>query len=417
MLSIISRFPIIRQLTGFPLAIWFLGFGCFINISGLSLLWPVNAIYVHVQLHQPMTIAGLVLMIYSGAGFVGSFVGGWLYDKFGAIRVLVAGLLLGAATILIPAFNHGWVVYIFVMVVFGVACSVPFPVLSSLAGHAWPEGGRKAFNFLYVANNLGVALGTALGGFLAQKSFSSVFVGISIAYMVFMILVLTVFRRPFNQIYHRATHTKESKHKVEMHTQSIPWGALSTLFVGYIVSWAIYVQWQAVISVYMQAIGFSLSSYSVLWTLNGILIFVTQPFVSFVVKRCPSLIVQMIGGVILFGISYVVLIYFREYSAFVLAMVLTTFGEIFVWPAVPSAVAEISPQNRLGMLQGLVSSAATFGRMVGPLVGGILYDLGSVHLVLICSVLALIFPVVLFILFRKLSITTSSKHIDTFTTI
>jgi MFS family permease len=407
------RIPGFGKLAGFPLSIWFLGFGCFINISGLSLLWPVNAIYVHIQLHQPMTMAGIVLMIYSGAGFFGSFIGGWLYDRFGAIKVLVAGLLVGAISILVPAFDHAWSVYILIMVIFGIACSVPFPVLSSLAGHAWPEGGRSAFNFLYVANNLGVALGTALGGFLAQTSFRSVFIGICVAYSIFIVLVLTLFRKPFNEIYHRARQKEEHKNKTKLSALHLPWGALSALFLGFIVAWAVYVQWQAVISVYMQAIGFSLASYSVLWTLNGILIFVTQPLVSIVVKRFPSYTAQMIGGVLLFGASFVVLLYFREYSAFVIAMVLTTLGEIFVWPAVPAAVAEISPPNRIGMLQGLVGSAATFGRMLGPLAGGILYDYGSVHLVLFCSVITLILPMFMFLLFRRLS-TIHSKQMDAF---
>jgi MFS family permease len=412
----IPSFMGFNKLAGFPLPIWFLGLGCFINISGLSLLWPVNAIYVHIQLHQPMTMAGIVLMIYSGSGFFGSFIGGWMYDRFGAIKVLVIGLLIGAISILVPAFNHSWVVYIFIMVIFGIACAIPFPVLSSLAGHAWPEGGRSAFNFLYVANNLGVALGTALGGFLAETSFKSVFIGICVAYSIFTVLVLTLFRRPFNDIYYRATHKKEHKDETPRSTVHIPWGALSALFLGFIVSWAVYVQWQVVISVYMQSIGYSLASYSVLWTLNGILIFVSQPLVSIVVKRFPSFTVQMIGGVLLFGLSFAVLVYFRQYSAFVIAMILTTLGEIFVWPAVPAAVAEVSPPSRIGMLQGLVGSAATFGRMLGPLAGGILYDHGSVHLVLLCSIFTLIVPMVLFLLFRRLS-AIGSEHIDACTTL
>ncbi len=390
----------------FPLTIWFMGLGSFINISGLSLLWPVNAIYIHVQLHESMTIAGMVLMVYSGAGFLGSFIGGWLYDRIGAIQVLSASLLIGSVSILLPVFNHTFFVYVLVMVIFGMVCAVPFPVLSSLAGHAWPQGGRRAFNFLYVANNLGVAVGTALGGFLAEASFEAVFIGISLAYLVFMVLVITIFRRPFNDVYYHATKRSEQRSTSAIESQYVPWGALTTLFIGFIFAWAVYVQWQAVISVYMQSLGYALSSYSVLWTLNGLLIFACQPFVTFIVKRFPSLTFQMVGGIVLFAFSFAVLLYFKQYSAFVMAMVLTTLGEIFVWPAVPAAVAHVSPANKIGMLQGLVSSSATFGRMVGPMAGGFLYDYGSIHMVLKWSVLVFVLPLILFVLFRRMAIRT-----------
>ncbi len=405
------RARLLSSIAEIPLTIWFMGLGCFINISGLSLLWPVNAIYIHVKLHQSMTVAGLVLMVYSGSGFLGSFIGGWLYDRIGAIQVLSASLLIGSCSILLPVVNHTFFVYVFVMAVFGMVCAVPFPVLSSLAGHAWPEGGRRAFNFLYVANNLGVAVGTALGGVLAEASFRTIFLGISLAYMVFMVLVLTIFRKPFNDVYQHATKRSKQKDFANMKNSFVPWGALSALFIGFILAWAVYVQWQAVISVYMQSLGFSLPSYSVLWTLNGILIFVSQPFVAIVVKRLPSLTIQMVGGIILFAVSFAVLLYFRQYTAFVIAMILTTLGEIFVWPAIPAAVARVSPPNKTGMLQGLVSSAATFGRMVGPLAGGFLYDLGSIHLVLLWGVTALLVPLVLFFLFHS-RVSNGSEHPD-----
>ncbi|SHK86583.1 MDR family MFS transporter [Alicyclobacillus tolerans] len=392
-----------RALGNVPLVLWLLALACFINVGGLSLLWPVNSIYIHVKLHQSMAVAGFVLMVYSGAGFIGSLLGGWCYDRFGPVLTLAGSSFLAAISILLPVFYQHFAVYVGVMAVFGVLCAVPFPVLNALAGHAWPEAGRKAFNFLYVSNNVGVAIGTAIGGFIAAHSFDTVFYGIFLSYLLFVILTLTVFRRPFQKVYqHRSVHGHESIENVasRLETASIPWGAIGILLAGFIVTWSVYVQWQSTISVDMQALGYPLSAYSILWTINGALIFLGQPVVSFVVRRVPSLTVHMVGGVIGYILAFLLLALSHDYIAFLLAMLLTTFSEMFVWPSVPAAIAQLSPPRKLGFLQGLVSSGATFGRMIGPFYGGYMYDRDGINGVLHVSLLLLVLPIFLFLLFH-----------------
>lgn len=396
-----------RGQTTYPTIIWLLGIGSFINVGGLSLLWPVNAIYIHSILRQPMTVAGFVLMIYSGAGFVGSVLGGWLYDRLGATRVLSIGLILSAVSIIIPVFLHGWWVYIGVMAVFGTTCAMPFPAMNALAGNAWPQGGRKAFNFIYVANNLGVAAGTAIGGVLAAWSFQTVFWGIAISYAFFLLVVLTVFRPHFKRVvrqpHAQASVTAEGVVQSAIPLSPLPWGTILVLLTAFVLSWSIYVQWQSTISVYMQSLGIPLAEYSVLWTLNGLLIFFAQPLVHWVVQRYPSLTIHMIGGVLLFAAAFLLLLFGHQYTWFVLAMVVTTTGELFAWPAVPAAIAKVAPEEKMGMLQGLVSSSATAGRMVGPVLGGYLYDHASMHAVFLFAVVGAALPILLFVLYHRLT--------------
>ena len=37
----------------------------------------------------------------------------------------------------------------------------------AMVGSIWPEGGRKAFNAIYLAQNVGVAIGPAIAGIVA----------------------------------------------------------------------------------------------------------------------------------------------------------------------------------------------------------------------------------------------------------
>lgn len=392
------------RVQGYPAVVWLLGLGSFINVGGLSLLWPVNSIYIHSVLHKPLTVAGLVLMVYSGAGFIGSFLGGWLYDRIGAVPVLVAGLAVSVGSILLPVFSPNWLVYVVVMAVFGTACAMPFPVLNAMAGHAWPEGGRRAFNFIYVANNIGVAAGTAIGGVLAQWSFRAVFIGIAISFTVFLTLVMSVFRARFRVMHEQGRRLQEETAAAEEQAAlpSVPWVPILILFSGFVLSWAIYVQWQSTISVYMQAIGYPLTAYSVLWTVNGLLIFVLQPLMAVIVRRVPTLSIHMMVGLVLYAAAYAMLVGSHSYAVFVAAMVVMTVGELFVWPSVPAAVAQLSPVHRLGMLQGLVGSAATLGRMIGPVIGGYLYDRISMAHLLGFLVFSTAIPFVCYLVFDRL---------------
>jgi len=402
-MSINSR---LRQwLRSYPQDLWILGVGSFINISGLSLLWPINTIYIHLQLGQPMTVAGLVLMLYSAAGFVGGIVSGWAYDKVGIVPVLSVGLGLSGLLICIPIFSHNFAVYVLVMLFFGMTCSMPFPALTTMAGQVMPNSGRKPFNFIYVTNNLGVALGTALGGFLAQVSFLSVFVGIAAAYFLFLVLVLTVFRKRFAKYHHRPVTS--SIHKVAEEVPAhvlpkIPWLAIAVLLSGFIFSWVAYVQWQSTVSVYMQGLGYPLTLYSILWTLNGLLIFAAQPVVRIFTSRIEGLSQQMLIGVVLYVFAFIILVFSHHYYDFVAAMVMTTFGEMFAWPAVPAAIAQMAPVHRAGFLQGLGGSSATLGRMLGPVMGGFLFDRIGEHASLEFFAVWLLLPLLLFLIYSRL---------------
>jgi MFS family permease len=60
---------------------------------------------------------------------------------------------------------------------------------------------------------------------------------------------------------------------------------------------------------------------------------------------------------------------------FIAAMTILTVGEMLIWPAVPTIASQLAPEGREGFYQGIVNSTATGGRMIGPLLGGILVDL------------------------------------------
>ena len=112
-----------------------------------------------------------------------------------------------------------------------------------------------------------------------------------------------------------------------------------------------------------------------MWTVNGILILLAQPLIKPIINRLEHRIkTQMVVGLVIFMISFIVVAFAEDYTMFVTAMVILTFGEMFVWPAVPTIASQLAPKGREGFYQGIVNSMATVGRMIGPLIGGVLVE-------------------------------------------
>ncbi|PDM41670.1 MFS transporter [Parageobacillus toebii] len=353
-----------------PRALWILMIGMAINVTGASFLWPMNTIYVHEQLGKSLSVAGMVLMLNSGASVVGNLAGGLLFDKIGGFKSMMIGIVATMSALVGLVFFHGWPHYAIFLTIIGMGSGIVFPVAAAYAGAIWPEGGRRAFNGLYVAQNIGVAVGSALGGVVASYSFTLIFLANLLLYAVFCLLIV------FGLRHVRAVKAAKSKEAEAVKGEArANWYALVTLCTGYFLCWISYVQWATTIAAYTQELHITLKQYSLLWTINGALIVFAQPFLSAVVQRWMRHVKrQMLVGFAIFVVSFSLLLQANSFFEFALAMVVLTIAEMLVWPAIPTVASELAPAGKEGFYQGFVNSTATAGRMIGPVLGGFIAD-------------------------------------------
>ena len=67
--------------------------------------------------------------------------------------------------------------------------------------------------------------------------------------------------------------------------------------------------------------------------------------------------------------SFLVTSFANHFAIFVVGMVILTFGEMFVWPAVPTIANQLAPVGKQGQYQGFVNSASTVGKAFDHLLG------------------------------------------------
>jgi MFS family permease len=360
-----------------PRALWILVIGMAINVTGASFLWPLNAIYVHEHLGKSMSIAGIVLMLNSGASVIGNLVGGALFDKIGGFKSVMLGIMTTLTALIALVFFHGWPHYAIFLTIIGFGVGIVFPVSYAYAGAIWPEGGRRAFNALYVAQNIGVAVGSALGGLIASYSFDLIFAANAFMYIIFFLIMYFGLKDVKTAKVHKQ---KEAPTLVANMGNLASWHALLTLCVGYFLCWLSYVQWSTTVAAYTQKLDITLKQYSLLWTVNGALIVLAQPLLSAVLNRwIRQLKRQMLVGFMIFVVSFFILLLANSFSDFVMAMVVLTIAEMLVWPAIPTVASNLAPEGKEGFYQGFVNSTATAGRMVGPVLGGFIVDTAGVR--------------------------------------
>jgi len=362
-----------------PKQVWLLIIGTLINTIGNSFLWPLNSIYIHDHLGKSLTVAGVVLMLNSLAGVFGNLVGGFLFDKLGGYKAILIGVVLNLGSISLLTVWHDWPQYVIFLAMLGFSGGIVYPALYAIAGSAWPEGGRKAFNSIFLANNVGVAIGPALAGIIADFQFEYVFYANLTFYALFLILVVTAFKRfDTNQV-----TTKSIANEVRDREKG-PIVAIAILSISLIICWLSYSQWSATISSYTQGLGMSLSQYSLLWTINGFLIVAVQPIIKPLITRWEKKIKhQLVLGLVLMSASFGVVYFAQDFKMFVAAMVILTFGEVFFTPVIPLIANKLAPQGQQGFYQGLVNSASTVGRMIGPVLGGFMVDMYGMQVLML----------------------------------
>lgn len=381
-----------------PRALWLLVIGMAVNVTGSSFLWPLNAIYIHDHLGKSLSISGLVLMLNAGASVIGNLIGGSLFDKIGGYKSISLGIGITVVSTTALTLWHSFLPYVVFLTIIGFGSGIIFPAMYAMAGSVWKEGGRRAFNALYVSQNLGVAVGAALGGLVASYSFQLIFIANAFMYYVFLIIALIGYKNIQTTVGNQTTVLQEKK-PIKDYSKLY---ALLILCFGYLLCWVAYVQWQATISTYTQELNISLKQYSLLWTINGALIVIGQPFLNRALRAFENkLKSQIVIGMLIFIVSFVVATKAEAFAGFLTAMVILTIGEMLVWPAVPTIADKLAPNGREGFYQGIVNSTATGGRMIGPLLGGMLVDIYGMSMLFIVLIFLLIISIFTTILYDR----------------
>lgn len=341
---------------------------------GASFVWPLTSVYLNKQLHISLSLIGVVLFCNCLTNIIGSVIAGKLYDCYNPYPLVLGGLGIDMLVLFTMAFSHGWPEYWIWLAILGFVGGWNGTMINSIATSLKRYPGRYVFNLLCFIQNLGVVIGTLVVGYLYDTSIVLLFL---IAAGLFLLgFINAIFSyRPIIK-FHQERKAKQ-KQGEELKSAPMPKAnfILSMgLFTALGVIWLMYMNWESNLSVYMVSLGIPFHMYSLLWTLNAGIIVVSQGILARFPNLFKKIIHQILFGVVMFSLSFVTLIFAKDFIHFALSMTILTLGEATANPSIPAYVNDLTPLSAKGKYQGATMVASGIGRALGPLFGGLIID-------------------------------------------
>ncbi|QIY85014.1 MFS transporter [Chryseobacterium sp. NEB161] len=354
---------------GLSQEVWMLSVVMLINRSG-SMVLPFLGVYMTDYLRFSLESAGLVLSFYGIGSVLGSWLGGYLTDKFGEYYIQSWSLFLSAPIFLIIPFFPS-VEMMAVLIFLQSTISDTFRPANSVAitKYAKPQNLTKAFSLNRMAVNLGFSIGPALGGILSGISYNFLFIVNAIAALSAGVIYVIFFRK-------RNTIFQKQKKMLPVETftekgrspyRDFPFLFYSLLCTVFAICFfqffnTIPLFYKEVAKLSQSTIGFVLG-YS-----GFIIVLLEMPLVS-IAERTLKMHQVLFAGIILSGLSYLLLVLGSSIPLLVLSMTILSVGEIWALPFMSTVTAMRAGLGSKGAYMGLNGIAFSFSFIITPFLG------------------------------------------------
>lgn len=347
----------------------------FFNETAYSMMWPLATIYINQVLHKSLTVAGLALFGFAVANVIGAVVSGKLYDRFNQFWLTVIGLVLCILSSGVGIKYDGWPTYALILIAFGFATGW---LTTGVNVYGTLVAGRSAthvFNEIYLVLNVGLVIGTICISELFHRSIAPIFLLVTCLYCISLMILSLYF--PKQRLYYAATQrpsVEQSSSATQPTSKLASWPLFVVSLATLVIVWTMYSQWESNFSVYLIDNGFSTRVYSMLWTLNGVVIILVQLLIAHWPNIIHNLFDRVSWGLFFLTVSYFVTISSKSLVFIFAGMILLTIGEAIYVPSVPVIIDNWSANEVKGRNQGLVNGFSSVGRAIGPLFGGLIID-------------------------------------------
>jgi len=355
----------------YPLQFWVLFCGRFIGSVGGSLVWPFLTIYLRQRLDIPLTTVGVLFAVNAGVGLFSQAIWGPVVDKFGRKLPMVAGLSNEIVVMLGFALLGSVEAYAVLIAMSGLIEPASRIGSDAMIADLIEEDKRaSAYALMRMVSNAGVAIGPAVGGFLAATSYLLTFSTAAVAASI--VLLLTIFL---------VRETKpELPETEEVHR---PGGGYGYIFRDFyflafcgasILLWTAYEPFMQILPVYMkEGFGIAESGFGLIMTTNALMVVFLQFAVTRVTEKYPDAYV-MAAGAFWTGLGALAAALSNNFWQFLVAMIIMTIGELIWAPTSIAFVAKVAPVDMRGRYMGVYGVFIGLSWGIGPITSGYLYD-------------------------------------------
>lgn len=350
--------------SGLSRSTWLLSVVMLINRSG-TMVVPFLTLYL-ISMGYSVSKAGFVFAFFGLGAFTGAFVGGKLTDKIGFYPVQIMTLLGGGIMFFVLAqMQNYWFICLFTYLLAFINEAFRPANSTAVAFYSKSDNRTRSYALNRLAINLGWAIGSGIGGILANINFTLLFyvdgiTNIVAAILIWIFLKPVTFKSPSEK--HFETTLSLSPYRDKVYLLFI----LLTVFFA-----SCFFQLFTNLSPYFfSELHFSKPLIGFLLAVNGIIIAVVEMVLIYKLEGKRKNIDYIFIGILMVGIAFLMLNIPGMGPMLALGMItVMTFGEIFSMPFMNSFwINRTQPANR-GGYAALYTMAWSAAQTLGPLGG------------------------------------------------
>ncbi|WDD35631.1 MFS transporter [Nostoc sp. UHCC 0926] len=362
--------------------VWIFAIGRFFSEVGTGFTLFYAPIFFVNQVGLSATSVGVALGSASISGIVGRIVGGSLADsgEWGRRRTLLLATAISAIGSLVLAATSNFTILVIGSLISGLGIGFYWPAAEAVVADASQiDNRRETFAIARLADNLGLAIGIVLAGFLIAiiGSYRWLFVIDAISFMVF-----------FGVVYVGINQTEQQQMGESEKTQYFAsWMTVLSdrrflVYIAVNIFFTIYIsQIHSTLPLYFKNFvikstteGFAQTTISVLFAWHLVLAIICQLPVTSALKRCShtlALTVSAILWAIGFGLIWVSGTA-PSHNLVWVALALGVFAVAIVsyTPSAASLVTELAPENQRGVYFSINAVCWGVGYFIGHPLGG-----------------------------------------------
>lgn len=360
-----DTFQHIRTLPG---AFWVVIGSTLMNQIG-NMVIVFMVLYLNKSLNFSLTQASLAFATFSGTMFFSGLLGGGIIDKFGAPRMMIFSLMANSLSLFIfPFFNHLGAILLLCSL-WGITFGIYRPASSTFISQLSSAGMHKiTFSVYRLVLNLGMSIGPALGGYLANYSYSYIFYANGAANFIAAIILLTgLYSSPwFKQ---RPNQERQLEFNLSYFFQD---RVLRLFMLGMIPVAMVFFQHESTLAVFINTdLHLPISFYGLLFTINTLIIVFLELALNIATINWPYRLNFMLGSACI-TIGFAGLYFASTQAHIILLTVFWTLGEMILFPSASSYIADIAPPAHRGSYMALYSSCSNIGMLLGPWGGALI---------------------------------------------
>lgn len=355
-----------RGLGALPKEVWYLCLATLVNRAGTMVL-PFLTLYLTVDRQLPASTAGLALTIYGIASIIIAPLSGRLSDRLGSLLIIKLSLFLTGLILFVFPFVTSLSGILLITPVWAVANESFRPPSMALIGTlTGPDQRKMAFALYRLAINLGMSIGPVIGGFLAMKSFKSLFYVDGITAILAGLLVAFM---PWRTNERATVTVAETDAPTPSYASVLRDRRFLYFLIAMLAIEMVFFQPLAAMPLFIvRDLQISEAAFGLLLAINTVMIIFMEVWLNTAMSHWSHRATIALGA-LLVGAGFGGLVFVSGPIGIAITIVVWTVGEMILLPASSAYVSDIAPAPQAGAYMGLYTMGFSVAFAIGPWLG------------------------------------------------